>query len=85
MIRTHPLRDTFFNIEQYENPPFSNVSSRPLPSRNPSDIYMSTPPDFFTSPTSDGHMDTITAITMSSRPCDVIISGSRDGVIKVFQ
>ena len=78
------MRDTFFNIEQYENQPFSNTAIHQLPSRNLSDIYMSTP-DFSVSPTSDGHLDTITAITMSSRPCDMIISGSRDGIIKVFQ
>ncbi|KAJ3355671.1 Serine/threonine-protein kinase, partial [Kappamyces sp. JEL0680] len=76
VFNSHPFKNTFFNIEHYTRQQYATSPQLSHRSEAGADLTTSTTPD--------SHLDAITAITISKRPCDMIVSGSRDGVVKVF-
>ncbi|KAI8900262.1 hypothetical protein BC833DRAFT_582478 [Globomyces pollinis-pini] len=90
---SHPFQDIYFNIEHTPSSLYTqNLASQKVSGRHgllsdsPSTYHEQTKGaelTFSTIPTS--HLDTITAISILREPGNMIISGSRDGIIKVFQ
>ena len=77
IFNSHPFRDMYFNIEHYPKQHFPTLTKSNSASDGIGDLSTNNRPA--------GHLDAITALTISKRPCNMFISGARDGVIKIFQ
>ncbi|KAJ3325684.1 Serine/threonine-protein kinase [Boothiomyces sp. JEL0866] len=76
---SHPFQDIYFNIEHTPKKQFySNSPSRGMSSDgNSAELSPASIPTC--------HSDSITAIALAKSPHNMVISGARDGIIKVFQ
>ncbi|KAJ3269450.1 Serine/threonine-protein kinase [Terramyces sp. JEL0728] len=75
---SHPFQDIYFNIEHTPKKQFYATSpSRGLPNDGSTELSPASIPTC--------HTDSITALTLTKVPNNMVISGARDGIIKVFQ
>ena len=78
LISSYPFEGIYFNIGRR---PIKRGFSRATPRQ--SSVELNLIAELKSSPLE--HFDSISAVNFTRRPAEMIISGSRDGVIKVFQ